>query len=159
MPPSPLRRYLPLAILLLLLGAGLIAWLPGAIRVARLRSATQQMLAAAAQGDLAKVVAAVDPAQQAEVQALFDQYVPADYAQGIASLKLVRSGLEGPEGWTEVVCRFEGGAEGVYQGRLHWTWQAGRWQWDFLGSYGAAFTLSEPQWQSLRELIPDAGRL
>lgn len=159
MPTPAWRRLVPLAVIGLLLAAGLAAWLPGAIRAGKLRSACGRMLQSVADGDLGKAVAAVDPAQQAAVKALFDQYVPADYAQSIASLKLTRSGLEGAAGWTEVLCRFEGAASGIYLGRLRWEYSGGNWRWDFLGSSGAEFSLTDPQWQSLRDLLPDAGRL
>jgi hypothetical protein len=154
-----LRSYIPPAIIVLLLGAALLSWLPGALRIHRLRAECGAMLQACASGNMSGVTAFADPAQQAEVSALLSQYVPAGYEQSIAVLKLTRSGVEGRIGWTEVLCRFEGSAEGIYLGKLRWTEQQGKWRWDFMGSYGAEFALSDPQWQSLPDLLPDAGRL
>ena len=152
-----MRRFIPLIVIVLLVGLLAAVYGPGVISAARFRGNCQSMLKDAAEGRLAGVVAVVEPSQQQEVQAMLSRYLPADYYQNITELRLIKIDRINADTMVAIVkCQVEHGAyAGIYQGRLSWRYHSGQWWWDFLKSSGAEFSLTgEPAWVALPEIMP-----
>jgi hypothetical protein len=136
---------------------GLLAWYgPGWYRLWRFNQACQAMLSSARAGQTNQLLSYVEPAQQQQVGALLQRWLPANYQDKIVRLKLSSWKQRGEKTiYAIVTCRVNHGeGEGLYQGKLRWDWDGRQWNWDFLGSYGAEFALQgEPDWVSLSQLM------
>jgi hypothetical protein len=153
---SPANRYIPPIILLVLLTGLGIYFGPGLWRTYQFNQTCNKLLSDAKAGKLSDVTAAITPGQQAQIGALLSQYVPADYNKDIESLKLVSYDKSAPETiWAIATARInQGESLGVYQAKMCWRWEKGRWWWDFDGSFGAPFSPSgEPDWIPLSNLV------
>ena len=150
-----MNRYIPLVVLLVLIGAFSIIYGPGIYRGLQFKRASSEMLRELKAGRLSAAIGYIEPAQQAGVSAL-TQRLPADYQQHIASLKLTHWERADRETiWAVVTLRLQDDAgSGLYQGKLRWQYSQGRWWIDFSRSYGAPATLSgEPEWRELVDLL------
>jgi hypothetical protein len=154
-------RFIPLLVLLgLLLTLGL-AFGPRLYRSLQLSRSCTAMLESARAGNLTALASHIDPAQQQAALSLLGQVLPPDYYLHIRSLKLSSLSIEEDgSAWTIVTCRTEDEASGgLYQGKLHWYYRSGRWEWDFQDSYGAQYPLSgAPQWEALESYVRLAGQ-
>jgi hypothetical protein len=100
------------------------------------------------------------PGQQQRFQLLLETFVPQGYEEHIESLRIARiERSAADEMWVLVNCRLRSGAgPAIYQGRLLWRLDSGRWRWDALNSMAAPLSPSgEPQWLELSEIIRSAG--
>jgi hypothetical protein len=160
---AKMQRYIPIAIVLvtvIVLGAYFI---PPMYRGYLFRRDCRQMLADAKAGKLPAVIAAIEPQQRQEVGDLLTRYLPQDYSQNLASLKLSRFEESEPgKIWAYVVAHIEqGGSTGIYEGRLYWLFDGKHWYWDFTSSYGAPYNPGgeEQDWIKLGDLVSLAGQL
>jgi len=154
-----MRRYIPLAVLAAVTIVLAAVFGPGLYRGALFRRDCHALLQAAQEGRTADVLSGVIATQRQRIARLVQEHVPADYYTRIHTLKLSSFEREDSQTiWSLVICRIEDG--GVYQGKLRWIYQSGRWWWDVEQSYGAELTLSgEPAWQKFGTIIPLAEQL
>lgn len=158
-----MQRHIPVIIIVAALISLAAYFGPPLYRGMLFRRDCNRMLADAAAGKLPGVIAALDPKQRTAIGALLGQYLPPDYSQSIDSLKLSHYEETEPANiWAYVVAKIEmEGGVGIYEGRLHWTYDSKHWYWDFEGSYGAAFSAGAEQqeWIKLSDLVALAGQL
>jgi hypothetical protein len=157
-----MQRYIPFIVIFAVLIALAVYFGPRLYRGWQFRRDCNQMLADAQAGKLQGVIAALDPAQQAQIGALLKQYVPADYNKSIKSLKLTHyEETETGKIWAYATARIDqGDGTGLYECRSRWTFDGQHWRWDFLNSYGAVLSLDgEEQWIKLSDLVAMAGQL
>lgn len=157
-----MKNWAPLIVLLVLVVLLVLLFGPGIYRGILLRRSVAGLLDAIRQGRTSDIVSAVQQSQQQEVATLLAEYLPADYAQSIGSLRLSRLKLEDDAKAVAVVtCKLvQGEYMGVYQGQLVWHYAGGRWEWDFLASSGAEFMPGvDPAWIRLVDLMPQAENL
>lgn len=150
-----MRKYIPLLILLAVALGLLVFYGPHWYKSYLFRQAAGQFTSAVKNGDTTGWLGMVDPAQQARLQPHLNR-LPPDYAMHISSFKLSRYERSGGDTiWAIFTCRLDDASgSGVYQGKLRWRWQNGRWEWDFLGSFAAPFSISgEPEWIKLEEML------
>jgi hypothetical protein len=154
-----MQRWAPfLAVAVLLAIVGML-YGPGWWRSYTFSRDVEAMLAAARAGQIPGIVAAVDPAQQADANAVLTQYLPPDFASKIAKLSLGESTEQAGGGRTCIVTlrTQDGGDTGLWQGKLPWHWDGRHWRWDFQHSLAAPFSPSnDQQWVPLEELLPSA---
>jgi hypothetical protein len=150
-----MRKFIPV-IILLAVALGLLAvYGPGAYQGLLFRRTIGQFITSAKAGDTAAWSALIDSGQQQRTTPQL-QRLPADYQQHIASLKLTSYERSAPDTiWAIITCRLtEDSGSGIYQGKLRWRWQNGRWEWDFTGSFAAPFSTSEePDWVELSDML------
>jgi hypothetical protein len=159
------RNFYALLALAGLLGAAAFFLGPKLQRQAQFKRECRAVLAAAEAGNTAPLLAACQPAQQAELAALLTGHVPANYQEYVQSIELSSHEFKGDgEAWALVTAHFAGsdfGNLGMALGRLHWVWDpaAQRWEWDPAGSFGAEYpTSGEAQWVSLEDFISREAR-
>jgi len=159
-----MNRWLPVGIILLVVAGVVLLLGPGVYRGMLFKRDSRVLLDTVSAGDLATAIAQIEVAQQAAIGTLVTTHVPVGYEQQIASLRLTSWEQQEPGTiWAIVTLRLEDASNvGLYQGKLHWTYDsaARRWWWDFLGSYAAQYSPSgEPRWEPLTSAVQLAGEL
>ena len=154
-----MKNWAPLIVVIIFIALLASLYGPGLYREYQFKRTINAMLSSARQGKLADVVLHVEKQQRQAVQLVLTTALPADYHQNIKSLRLTSLRKPMPDKfYATVTLKIEQGeVAGIYQGKLLWHYEDGQWEWDFAGSYGAAFSPSgEPQWLDLKDIISTA---